>query len=461
MNRFEERVVEEITGRRLFDAGARVVCAVSGGPDSTALARALIATTEETGIAEIVIGHFDHRMRPESGAEAEWVQGFAEGLGLPFFVGSANVPELQKAFRLSPEEAARLVRRDFLLRVKARVSAGFIAVGHQMMDRAETFFMRLVRGAGTRGLGAMPWRDEVGFVRPLLWATRREIVEYLDEVGQPYLEDPTNEDVTYTRNFVRHEVFPPIENNFPGAIRNMAEAAEVAAKENETLEVLAQAEAEKYVSESVSGLKVDDRFRDNLVPAIAARLVQLAYEHVVMGRRTLEYKHIEWILALDEGSTVNLPGDCVAYRGDGVTVFRPAPGPEIEHWVADVPVPGEVVVPGMGYKVKAGAKDISVSSGYAVTLDSERVGDWVTIRARKPGDSIRAAGLGGKKKLQDLFVDAKVPRETRRSYPVISKGGDVLAVPDLALAEVAVPIDGRPTVTIIITKDIENSFDAG
>jgi tRNA(Ile)-lysidine synthase len=461
MNRFDERVIEEITCRRLFDAGARVVCAVSGGPDSTALARALIATTEETGIAGIVIGHFDHRMRPGSGADAEWVRGFADGFGLPFFAGSANVPELQKAFRLSPEEAARIARRDFLLRLKARASADFIAVGHQMMDRAETFFMHFVRGAGTRGLGGMRWRDEVGFVRPLLWATRREIVEYLNETGQTYLEDPTNDDIAYTRNFVRHEIFPVIEDNFPGAIRNMAEAAEVAAKENETLEELARAETEKYVSESVSGLAVDDRFRGDLAPAIAARLVQFAYRRVVMGRCTLEYKHIEWILTLDEGSIVNLPGDCVAYRGDGVTVFKPAPGPTVECWAAAVPVPGEVVVPGVGYKVTTGAKDISVRSGYSVTLDSESVGDYVTVRARKPGDFIRTAGLGGKKKLQDLFVDAKVPRETRGLYPVISKGGEVLAVPDLALAEGAVPVEGRPAVTITIAKGIENSFDAG
>jgi tRNA(Ile)-lysidine synthase len=461
MNRFEERVVEEITCRRLFDAGARVVCAVSGGPDSMALTRALLATTEETGITEIVIGHFDHRMRPESGADAEWVRGFTGGFGLPFFVGSADVTELRKAFRMSPEEAARLARRDFLLRLKARASVDFIAVGHQMTDRAETFFMHLVRGAGTRGLGAMRWRDEVGFVRPLLWATRGEIVEYLKEIGQTYLEDPTNDDVAYTRNFVRHEVFPIIENNFPGAIRSMAEAAEVAAKENETLEKLARAEAEKYVSESVSGLTVDDRFRNNLSPAIAARLVQLAYQRVVIGRRTLEYKHIEWTLALEEGSTVNLPGGCVAYRGDGVTVFRPAPGPTVECWAADVTVPGEVVIPGVGYKVTVDEKDISVPSGYAVTLNSESVGDCVTVRAWKPGDFIRTAGLGGKKKLQDLFVDAKVQREVRGLYPVVLKGGDVLAVPDLALAEGAVPIEGRPAVTITIARNVDNSFDAG
>jgi tRNA(Ile)-lysidine synthase len=459
MNRFEERVVKEIISRRLFDAGVRVVCAVSGGPDSTAMTRALLSTIRETGIAGIIIAHFDHRMRPESAADAERVREFAAVLGLPFFVGSAEVRALQKTFRLSPEDAARLARRDFLLRVKARTKADAIAVGHHMTDRAETFLMHLMRGAGTRGLGAMRWQDKARFVRPLLWATKREVVEYLDRIGQTYLEDITNKDITYTRNFIRHEVFPVIENNFPGAIRKMAEAAEVFAREDEVLEKLARTAVGENISEFVSGVTVDDKFRDSLTPAVAARVVQLAYERVSMGRRTLEYKHIERVLTLEENSTVNLPGDCSAYRRGGGTVFRRAPGPTVEDWVTVVSVPGEAAVPGVGYKVTASVKDISSSPDYAATLDSEAVGGRITVRARKPGDRIQPAGLGCRKKLQDIFVDAKIPREVRGLYPVISKDDEVLGVPELVLAEKAVPTEGRPAVTISISKFKENSFD--
>jgi tRNA(Ile)-lysidine synthase len=459
MNRFEERVAHEITGRRLFDAGARVVCAVSGGADSTALARVLFSTRESVGISGIVIAHFDHRIRPESGNDAEWVREFAEGLGLEHFGGSADVPALQKAFRLSPEEAARVARRDFLLRVQAEAAADVIALGHQMTDRAETFFMRLIRGAGTRGLGAMRWRDEAGFVRPLLWATRREITGYLDEIGQSYLEDPTNEDVTYTRNFIRHEVFPVIESDFPGAVRKMAEAAEAFTRDDEALEELARAAVDKYVSDYGSGRGLDDKFRVDLTLAVAARLVQIVYELVGKGRRTLERSHIEAVLSLGEGSTVNLPGGCGAERSGGVTGFRPSTGPGITSWSARVAAPGEVAIPGVGYRVSAGQPDVSSAAGYVATLDQTAVGKSVIVRSRCSGDCIRPVGLGGTRKLQDVFVDAKVRKESRVLYPVIATEDEVLAVPGLAVAERAAPRPGLPTITVAIDKYGGNSFD--
>jgi tRNA(Ile)-lysidine synthase len=459
MNRFVERVVEEVRSRRLIDAGARVVCAVSGGPDSVALVRSLAATAEETGTGEIVIAHFDHRMRPESGADAEWVRGLAASLGLGFYGGSADVPALQASFRRSPEEAARFARRDFLLRVKVRTRADAVALGHHMTDRAETFFLNLMRGAGARGLGAMRWRDEAGFVRPLLWATKREIIDYLNEIDQPYLEDPTNEDPTYTRNLIRHEVFPVIENDFPGAVQKMAEAAEAFAGEEDALAELADVAAGKYLSENGTTTLLNDEFRGDLTPAVAARLIQLAYRRVGKRHRTLERTHIEAVLALADGSTANLPRDCSAGRLGGATFFRPAPGPAIKSWRVVVPVPGEATVPGVGHAIRVGGDNPLPPADYVVTLDEETVGGQLVVKSRKPGDRIRTAGLDGTRKLQDVFVDAKVRRDARILYPVIASGEEILAVPGLAVSESAAPRTNRPTVTITITRSGVNPFD--
>jgi tRNA(Ile)-lysidine synthase len=459
MNHFEERVVEEVKSRRLLDAGARVVCAVSGGPDSVALARSLTSTVEETGTGGIVVAHFDHRMRPDSGADAEWVRELAASLGLEFYGGSADVPALQACFSQSPEEAARFARRDFLLRVKARTGGYAVALGHQMTDRAETFFLNLMRGAGTRGLGAMHWRDEAGFVRPLLWATKREVIDYLNEIGQPYLEDPTNEDVTYTRNFVRHEVFPVVESNFPGAVRKMTEAAEAFAREDDALAELANTTTGKYLSENGKTVVLNDEFRGDITPAVAARLIQLAYERVQKRRRTLERAHIEAVLTLADGSTANLPGGCSAKRFGGATVFRPASGPAIKSWKVIVPIPGKTAVPGVGYAIKTGGKNAVPPADCAVTLDEEAVGGYLVVRSRKPGDRIRPAGLGGTRKLQDIFVDAKIQRDARVLYPVIGSEKEVFTVPELAVSEDAAPRVNRPTVTITITCSGVNPFD--
>ncbi|UCE27163.1 MAG: tRNA lysidine(34) synthetase TilS [Candidatus Coatesbacteria bacterium] len=459
MNPFEERVVEEVKSRRLIDAGARVVCAVSGGPDSVALVRSLAATVEETGINEITVAHFDHRMRPESGTEADWVRELAASLDLGFHSGSADVPALQTCFRRSPEDAARNARRDFLLRVKARAGADAVALGHQMTDRAETFFMNLVRGAGSRGLGAMRWRDDAGFVRPLLWTTKREIIEYLNEIDQAYLEDPTNEDIIYTRNLIRQEIFPVVESNFPGAVRKMAEAADAFAREDDALSELAREASSEYLSENDKTAVLKDAFRNEITPAVAARLVQLAYERLGKRRRTLERAHIESVLTLADGSTANLPGGCSAERSGGATVFRPAPCPEVTSWRVVVPVPGKASVPGVGYTIKVGVNNVTTQTDYAVTLDEEAVGGRLVVRSRKPGDRIRPAGLGGTRKLQDVFVDAKIQRDARVLYPVIASEKRVLSVPRLMVSEDAAPRGSRPTVTIIITCSGANPFD--
>jgi len=459
MNRFEERVVEEVKSRRLIDAGARVMCAVSGGPDSVALVYSLASSAEETRIGEIAIAHFDHRIRPESGADAEWVRGLAASLGLRFFGGSADVPALRTSFRRSPEEAARFARRDFLLRIKERTGVDAIALGHQMTDRAETFFLNLMRGAGSRGLGAMRWRDETGFVRPLLWATKREIIDYLNEIDQSYLEDPTNEDLTYTRNLIRHEVFPVIESNSPGAIQKIAEAAETFAREDDALAELADAAAGKYLSENGTTVVLNDEFRGDTTPAVAARLIQSAYRRAGKRRRTLERTHIEAVLALADGSTANLPGGCSAERLGGATLLRPASGPAIKSWRVVIPVPGEATVPGVGHAIKVAGKNAASSADYAVTLDGESVGGHLVVRSRKPGDRIRPAGLDGTRKLQDVFVDAKVRRDARVLYPVIGSEEEILAVPGLAVSEGAAPRENRPTVTITITHSGSNPFD--
>jgi tRNA(Ile)-lysidine synthetase-like protein len=398
MNRFEERVVEEVKSRRLLDAGARVICAVSGGPDSVALARSLAATADETGIGEIVVAHFDHRMRPESGADAEWVRELAASLDLGYYRGSADVPALQACFRQSPEEAARFARRDFLLRIKARTGADAVALGHHMTDRAETFFINLVRGAGARGLGAM-------------------------------------------------------------RVRKMTETAEAFAREDDALAELADTTTGKYLSENGITAVLNDEFRGNVIPAVAARLIQLAYGRVGKRRRTLERAHIEAVLTLADGSTVNLPGGYSAGRFGAVTVFRPAMGPAIKSWRVVVPVLGKATVPGVGYAIKAGGKNAAAPADYAVTLDEEAVGGHLVVRSRKPGDRIRPAGLGGTRKLQDVFVDAKVPQDVRVLYPVIGSEKEVFTVPGLAVSEDAAPRANRPTVTITITCSGVDPFD--
>ncbi len=211
----------------LFHADTRVVAALSGGSDSVALAVILRELDAAGDVRLVGAAHFNHQLRGDAGRDEEFSASVARSLGVPFVADRGDVRARARLERRSLEDAARRERYEFFERTRREFGADVIALGHTRDDQAETLLLRLVRGAGSRGLAAMyPRRGTI--VRPVLDCRRLELRKYLDERNLEYVDDETNDDVAIPRNRVRAELLPLLANRFnPAIVDVLAREAEL------------------------------------------------------------------------------------------------------------------------------------------------------------------------------------------------------------------------------------------
>ena len=227
---FLARVREAVAAHRLWPSQARVLVAVSGGADSVALLHALVALRGAFRLS-LSLAHLDHGLRPDSAADADFVRELGRRWRLPTTVERRPVRALCAREGWSLEDGARRVRYQFLLETACRDSASRIALAHTADDQAETVLMRLVRGTGLMGLGAIPvsrrLAEGVTVARPLLEVWRRDVLAYLRHERLAHREDATNADHRFVRNRIRHELLPLLERdynpNIKGALTQLAE----------------------------------------------------------------------------------------------------------------------------------------------------------------------------------------------------------------------------------------------
>jgi tRNA(Ile)-lysidine synthase len=390
---------------------------VSGGPDSVALLRVVVALGGEP-----VVLHVDHGLRGEESREdAEFVLELCRRLNVRCEVrrlGLDGGPNLQAR--------ARDERYTLAEETAVRLGLQVVATGHTADDVAETVLMNLARGTGLRGLAGIP--PVRGMIqRPLIGCTRREILGYLKELDQPYRTDPTNLTGKYTRNRVRLEVLPVLEELYPAAVGNIARAASLVREDIEILEDLATPTVEMRGEEVVLPL-------DGLVelrPSLRRHAVRLAYTNVVPDTAPLPSNLIEAVLELLEGGegtrTLDLPGGVVASARSGkeLAFYR---GPR--SMVSDRKEirAGEVMVFG-GWKISAlevsGYDHVDAARPEVAYLDAGN-GPY-HVRMAREGDIIRPLGLGGTKKVLRAMMDRKVPSDLRRRTPVVVDGRGEIA----------------------------------
>lgn len=439
------RVLRTIRRHHLLRPGGRVVVALSGGPDSVALVH-LLRELETTGALTLAgLAHFNHQLRGAAAEDDEaFCRGLAEELSLPIDLGRAPVREIARRERRSVEDAARRLRYQFLERACERLEAEAVAVGHSLDDQAETFLLRIIRGAGTRGLGSI--RPRAGLmIRPLIDIRRDELRQYALEKGLAFQDDATNMDVTIPRNRVRHELLPYLAREFsPRIAEVLAREAALAQDDDERLQVEAIENARAVVlvdtasngSEKVRsglGLTVDTAALSQLHPAIASRVVLGTLRKLADGR-FLGYEHVSRFLAFaregTRGQAISLPGQQALHLGDRV-LLRPEP----PRGMTDTPnfsgvqlsVPGEVVAGEWVIGGELVGSDGKVSDAVGVPQTGAGLAAWVagvdrelTVRFRRPGDRFEPPGMGGRsKKLQDYLVDRKVERNERDRLPLV------------------------------------------
>lgn len=302
---------------RLIPEGSSVIAAVSGGGDSVALLH-LLARWAPRRSVRLAVAHLDHGMRPGSAADRRFVERTAAELSLPVVSDRRPVGRERKKEE-SPEEAARRVRRSFLLAELRKRRADLIATGHTLDDQAETVLMRLLRGAGPSSLAGMSERGPGPFVRPLLGLTREELRGWLERRSVPFREDPTNRDLRYDRNRLRRLVLPLLaETVNPQAARHLVRAAEWLREDAALLDDIARSKLEALARPTGPGtLEMDALALRRLPAALARRVLRLALERAGAGPRRPFSRHVEALLALaagPQGKSLDLGGGLAAER---------------------------------------------------------------------------------------------------------------------------------------------------
>ena len=421
--------------------GDRVLVAVSGGPDSLALLHVLNDLSPERGLA-LHVYTLDHGLRgDESAGDAAFVAEAAASLGLPCTAERVDVGA--EGFRrgLSLQAAARALRYERLAAVATRIGARRIATGHNREDQAETVLLRLLRGAGLRGLaGIPPVRDGI-YIRPLLAVSRAEIEEYLARHGLEPRRDPTNARAVYLRNRIRLELVPQLQRDYnPRLVDTLAAMAERLRHDAEFIELAAAAAWSDVTEASGAAGEVALNVAALLAqpPALVGPILQRAVAPAFRGTgRELSSTAVAAIVALAQrghNGELDLGADVVAGISYGRLVFRRHRGPAAPYDPVPLPVPGDVIVETAGARITAtlcrpgetpapGAEE----PGCAI-FAWDRLPGPLAIRSRRPGDRLSPVGMTGTQKLQDLFVNSKVPRHQRDLVPLLVAGEDILWV---------------------------------
>jgi tRNA(Ile)-lysidine synthase len=448
-----DRVLRTVRKHGLVPSGGRVVVGLSGGPDSVALVHLLLELQERGELTLAGVAHFNHQLRGAAADEDEaFCRGMAARLGLKIEIGRADVRALAQAERRSTEDAARTLRYAFLEEAADALTADVIAVGHTIDDQAETFLLRLIRGAGPRGLaGIFPRSGRV--VRPLIEVHRARLREYAASLNLAFCDDATNADVSIPRNRVRHELIPYLEREFsPGVVNVLAREAAVARDDEAHLEREAIGLADSIVLRKEDSVRVDVGALTSLPPALASRVARLALSGCPSGG-FIGFDQITRFLAFardaQPGMALSLPG-LQAVRESGAIVLGAAPsrGPsarESNSFRFLLSIPGEVTLDNQGWVISAAdgfPPDLSLpgdcprtaeprpergipASKLIVAVQSGRLTLPLAVRFRADGDRLKPAGMGGRaKKLQDLFVDRKIPRQVRDSIPLVVDSQD-------------------------------------
>jgi tRNA(Ile)-lysidine synthase len=433
------RVVETLQRSRLVGAGDRVLVALSGGPDSVALLWLLREALPALGAELAGVAHLNHRLRGlESSADEAFCRTLAGQLGLPLDIERCDVATLAAARRQSLEAVAHDVRYEFLERARERLGATLIATGHTGNDQAETLLWHLARGAGVRGLAGIRYRRG-RFIRPLLDLARRDIEAFLDARGLAFRLDTSNADPRFTRNRIRHVVLPALASAVsPRATEALARAARLAADEDDFLEQAVTQAARSIVLEGEDTSRVDLDGLAALPAALRRRIVWRALERASDGR-PVGAVHVDVVLAFArdprEGARLTLPGQWVTAVAGALT-FAPrrvaAPAllarPDQERQPLPLAVPGRVCDPRGRWTMEVSPAQVGAVAYWdghpdRAVIDAG-VGTDLFVRTRRPGDRVAPIGLDGHKKLQDVFVDRKVPRQERDHVPLVVDAND-------------------------------------
>jgi tRNA(Ile)-lysidine synthase len=431
----------------MITKGDRIVIGVSGGADSVCLFHVLLSLTTKYNLSLFVV-HVNHMIRGNAADDDEnYVRKLCERSGVSFTLVKADVRTMAKTEGLSEEEAGRIIRYHAFYECLQKNKCNKIAIAHNKNDNAETILFHLFRGSGIKGLtGIRETRDNI--IRPLLGITRVDIETYLKENNLVYHDDHTNFTLDYSRNKIRHRIIKFAQEEINSkVVEHIVSAANQLKEINEYLQNNIKSAYERYViySEEMNSciILVKDLKNENIV--IQKGIIRSMFEHIAQQLKDVDALHIDLVLSLMEkevGKSLNLPYGLIAIKGyDDITVMlgseyrkrNPNYCSELTNAIDEIQIsePGEYYIPKLNgfltVKIFNYKKNMIIpKNGCTKWFDYDKIKNTVLIRTRKEGDFLQIDSKGSNKKLKSLFIDEKVPKEKRDSYPLVTDGSHIM-----------------------------------
>ena len=424
----------------LLRPGQGVVVAYSGGLDSSALLRLLLEIKKNWRL-EIVLAHFNHGLRRDARRDEAFCRNTAEQLEIPIFVGSADVRAAARSRGLSLEEAAREARYVFLNATADKVGASRIATGHTLNDQAETLLLRLLQGTGRRGLAGIHPRVEGRVVRPLLEVERQDLEEYLRQQGGEYVVDESNLDRRFFRNRIRLDLLPLLAEDYnPEVTRLLARTADVLREEDEVLDKLVAAKAEKVHLSGRRPAGLNAKALARLPRGLARRLVRMFIQEEKGDLRSISFDDVEDVLSLREFKEKTVGRD-VVFRREGGVIFRGQKTPSLPpfsfRW--DCRRPFRISAAGPAFQARrfrpGRGRTIVYNDKRRAFLDLDKLTFPLEVRTRRPGDRYRPLGAPGSQKLKEALRSKGIALSARDRLPVFLSRGKIVWAPGLPVAE--------------------------
>lgn len=441
-----EQILQTIKKEKLIKPGDVVGVATSGGSDSMALLHFLFTHKQELDI-DVCAVHIDHALRENSAEDANFVMDYCKNNGIRAYKFRVDVPKLMEQKKMSVEAAAREARFGVFEALHRKNVVDKIAIAHNQKDQAETILLNLFRGTGLSGAGGMEFERGGLYIRPMLSTTKTNIMNYIFLNDIPYVTDQTNADNAFSRNFIRNQILPLVEERWPGVVEKLVNFGKDCAENDEYISSLVMDDAVIY-EEKTAMVPTSYFLYPN--PVVSKMLFK------VLGKigitKDIERVHIDLIKSLAKnglnGKKLKLPNKLTVWKEyDYVTLTNKQK--QKQEFSAKWGL-GETVVPNFGSIIVRRTQKLAIKENQLV-LDANKVPKDAIWRFRERGDTFTKFG-GGTKKLKDFLIDKKIPSRIRETLPVLASGNEILAVAGVEIAQSVQVDDKTKTMYKIITK---------
>ncbi len=435
--------VDFLKKHQLIVSKQRVLVAVSGGADSMVLLRLLVEWQQHLQI-ELGVAHFNHQIREKADIDEAFVREQAGQLQLPFFAARQDVQAYAVDRKMSLEAAGRVLREAFLNATALDNHYNCIATGHHLDDQVETILMRLIQGAGLEGLAGIRLQRGL-FVRPLLFASKSEILEFAHERNILFRDDESNREERFLRNRIRARLVPILREEFK--LKDFTQFLHQSLILQEWLKNIDEqcdTFLEKYVvKQSQNKIALELTPFRGYFSGIQKAVLQRVFTRLELPDKELNYERmssfVRWLKNADDGQRLNLLPDVKVFRKGAQLIFEKVAEKDVATISITVMPDCQIPVPDGDLVLKLQTTNISEvnfdESGNRLYIDAGKCRFPLLLRNWKAGDRFQPLGMSGFKKVKDFLTDRKIYGEQKKKVLVLESDGDIVALPGIAVSE--------------------------